>query len=362
MSLNAPEMDSVDVDVEAVMAEAMTETAEAPAPAVTDDATEAPDAPVEAEADAPEGDDPPEAPEAVAEPPAALEPFTFKAFKQDYEVPGLRFDKGKNAIVVEDPRGLDRLRQMLSHGREWEARGRQELVQLRKENTLLREQPVAEIEQAKTYLAEVQALMEMPVEELAEWVMNARQHWPVMQAKAERAYAERLMAQAQAAQQPPEPDVEQVVSEAQQGAEALVSELLTNQPWANPEIAAELTEFLSDPRTMDQWVLRANRDLPDMGIRAGQYVANWDAAREIVDRLTKPYRRAHEQTATVQQRAAQTTKVAQQNAAALATAKKPAPKPAPTAATPASTPTKAQSRSDLMAEVWNVWKEQQRQR
>ena len=356
MSVNAPE-ESVDVDMETALAEAFAPEAEP----TTDDATEAPDAPVATETDADEGVDAPDAPEAVTEPPAELEPFTFKAFKQDYEVPGLRYDKGKNAIVVDDARGLDRLRQMLSHGREWEARGRQELVALRKENTLLREQPVAEIEQAKTYLAEVQALMEMPVEELAEWVMNARSHWPVMQAKAERAYAERLMAQAQAAQQPPEPDVEQVIEEAQSGAAALVSELLTNQAWANPDIAAELTEFLSEPRTLDQWVLRANRDLPDMGIRAGQYVANWDAAREIVDRMTKPYRRAHEQTATVQQRAAQTTKVAQQNAAALATAKKPAPKPAPTAAKPA-TPAKPQSRSDLMAEVWNVWKEQQRQR
>ena len=153
MSLNAPEMDSVDVDVESVMAEAMTETAAESAPVETDDTVEASDAPVEAAEDAGEGEDAPTAPEAVAEPPAELEPFTFKAFKQDYEVPGLRFDKAKNAIVVEDPRGLDRLRQMLSHGREWEARGRQELVQLRKENTLLREQPVAEIEQAKAYLA-----------------------------------------------------------------------------------------------------------------------------------------------------------------------------------------------------------------
>lgn len=361
MSLNAPETDSVDVDLNDALAEAF-----APEPEQTDApdaATEAPDAPVEAETDAPEGEGADAPADAPTEPPAAeLEPFTFKAFKQDYEVPGLRFDKAKNAIVVDDPRGLDRLRQMLSHGREWEARGRQELVQLKKENTLLREQPVAEIEQAKAYLAEIQTLMEMPVEELAEWVMNARSQWPVMQAKAERAYAERLMAQAQAAQQPPEPDVEQVVEAAQQGAADLVQELLQGQAWANPEIAAEITEYLSDPRTMDQWVLRANRDLPEHGLRAGQYVANWDTAREIVDRMTKPYRRAHEQTATVQQRAAQTTKVAQQNAAALATAKKPAPKPAPTAAKAAAPAAKPQSRSDLMAEVWNVWKEQQRQR
>jgi hypothetical protein len=349
-------MDSVDVDVDTMMADAMAETADAPGADASE--ADAPDAPA-----APEGEGPADAgaPDVAAEVPP--EPFTFKAFKQDYEVPGLRFDKAKNAIVVDDPRGLDRLRQMLSHGREWEARGRQELVQLRKENTLLREQPVAEIEQAKAYLAEIQQLMEMPVEDLAEWVMQARQHWPVMQAKAERAYAERLMAQAQAAQQPPEPDVEQVVEEARAGAEALVQDILQGQPWANPDIAAELTEFLQDPRTMDQWVLRANRDLPDMGIRAGQYVANWDAVRELVDRMTKPYRRAHEQTATVQQRAAQTTKVAQQNAAALATARKPAPKPAPPAAAkPTPAPTRPQSRAELMSEVWSVWKEQQRQR
>ena len=327
---------------------------------------------VAAEADAPAldaGDDTAESEAADGEgataPPVettpSYEPFTFRAFKQEYEVPGLAFDRRTNAIVAETPQALERVKQMLAQGREWEARGRQELVQLRKENAALREQPVAELEHAKVYLQEFQRLMDMPVEELAQWLMEARTQWPVMQAKAERAYAERLMSQAQAAAAPPEPDVEMVVEQANAGAEGLVQELLQGQPWAHPDIAAEVTEYLQDPRVMDQWVLRAKRDMPEIGVRAGQYVADWDTARAMVDRLLNPYRRAHAQTATVQQRAAQTTKIAQQNAARLAQSAPVKKAPAAPSTKPAA-PVKPASRSELMADVWQTWKEVNRPR
>lgn len=313
-----------------------------------------------------EGDETGEAPAEVvdttppADAPPPPEPFTFKAFKQDYEVPGLAFDRATNAIVVQDPRGLDRLRQMLSHGREWEARGRQELVQLKRENETLRSQPHAELEHAKAYLAEFDALMGLDDESFLQRALLLKQQYPLLQAKAERAYAERVREQAAQMSRPPEPDVEVVMSEAQQGAQALVQELLQDQPWATPEIAAELTEYLQEPASLNQWIVRANRDLPEYGLRAGQYAADWDTARKLADRLLNPYRRAHDQvrtqTATVQQRAAETTKVARQNAAVLAQAKpaaKPAPKTTPTPP-PASA---ASSRSALMKDVWKTWQE-----
>lgn len=334
---------------------------------LTDDAPET-DAPEAVTDDAP-ADDADAAPEAVAEaateppsePAPEPEPFTFKAFKQDYEVPGLKFDKATNSIRVDDPRGLERLKQMLSHGREWEARGRQELVQLRKENDTLKTQPHYEVESAKTYMAEMEKAMNLPREDALALFAAMYDQYPLMQAKAERAYAERLIEHQRMASAPPEPDVETVVQEAQAGAAELVQQMLANQPWANPDVATELTEYLSDPRTLDQYVARATRDMPELGIRAGQYVADWDRARELAERLAKPYRTAHERTATVQQQAAQTTKIAQQNAARLAQS---APAKKAVAAPPAKTPPreKPASRSELMADVWSTWKDVQRAR
>ena len=108
-------------------------------------------------------------------------------------------------LTVQDDRGLERMKQLLSHGREWEARGRQELVALRKESQQLREQPHAEIEQAKVYMQEFEAMMTMEPEQLWQFISEARTNYPLMQAKAERAYAERLMDQARTANAPPEP-------------------------------------------------------------------------------------------------------------------------------------------------------------
>lgn len=348
------------VDVDAMMQAAMTETDD---DAAADDSAATPDdEPTEAavgEADAPAGEVAP-----PHETTPTYEPFTFKAFKQDYEVPGARFNRTTGTIEFQDERALLRMRQVLSQGREWEATGREDLAKARRELDTLRDQPHAEIEQAKVYLEEFQRLMELPVEDLAQWLMDARTQWPVMQAKAERAYAERLVQHAQAQHQAPEPDVDRVVEQAQSGAVELVQQMLQDQPWATPDIAQEIAEYLHDPRVMDQWVLRAKRDLPEHGVRAGQYVADWDTARALADRMVNPYRRAHAHSATVTQHAAQNTKIAQQNAASLAQAKPKARPAVPVAAASASKPaaSRTSSRAALMQEVWDVWKDTQRQR
>lgn len=358
MSENAPVLDTVDVteELDATMAELdAPETDDAPEADPQDDASDEPEAVAEGADAEPVTDTPPE-------PVAAPEPFTFKAFKQDYEVPGLLFDKAKNAIVVDDPRGLDRLRQMLSHGREWEARGRQELVTLRKENETLKTQPHYEVESAKTYMAEMERAMNLPRDEAVALFAAMYDQYPLMQAKAERAYAERLIQHQQQLSAPTEPDIEQVAEEARTGASELIQQMLGHQPWASPDVLAELTEYLHDPRTLDQYVARATRDLPEHGIRAGQYVADWDRARELVDRMTKPYRTAHERTATVTQQAAQLTKTAQQNTAKLAQAKPVAGK-RPAAPPPSRDAAKRpQSRAELMSDVWATWKDVNRPR
>ena len=252
---------------------------------------------------------------------APSEPFAFNAFKQRNELPGLAWNPQTRSITVQDDRGLERMKQLLSHGREWEARGRQELVALRKESQQLREQPHAEIEQAKVYMQEFEAMMQMEPEQLWQFISEARTNYPLMQAKAERAYAERLMDQARTANAPPEPDVEMVLDQAQNGAAELVQELLQDQTWATPQLSAKVTQYLSDPRVLDQWVLRARRDLPDQGLRAGQYVANWDRARELVAEYTEPYRDAHGQRTQAARQLQTTQTVARSNAAAMSRAK-----------------------------------------
>ena len=336
-------VDEIDLDVDAALgsdAELQTPT--------TDDAPD----------DAPESvPSPDEGPEAVAEPVAPPEPFAFNAFKQRQEMPGLVWDPKSKSITVQDDRGLERMKQLLSHGREWEARGRQELLALRKESQQLREQPHAEIEQAKVYMQEFEAMMQMEPEQLWQFISEARTNYPLMQAKAERAYAERLMDQARTANAPPEPDVELIAEQAQSGAAELVQEILQDQTWATPQLSAKVSAYLSDPRIMDQWVLRARRDLPDQGLRAGQYVANWDRARELVAEYTEPYRDAHGQR-TAAARALQTTQsAAQRNAASLSRAKSPAAS-APAKSSPPTAP--RQRPQDVVSDAMKVWREMNR--
>jgi hypothetical protein len=294
----------------------------------------------------------------VEEPPT---PFAFRAFQQDYPIQGTRFSEKDLTLKFEDPRALQRVKQMLSHGREWEARGRQELTSLRRENEQLRQQPVAEIEQAKTYLDEFGKLMAMAPEELWAFCQDAQRQWPLVQAKAERAYAERLKEQVSTAQQPPEPDVDVLIEEVQSTAAELVQDYLQNQPWATPQVAEKLTTYLQNTRTINQYVGRAIRDIPEFGIARGQYAADWNTARKLLDEMTEPYRDAHSRYAAQQTAASaklqQTTKIAVQNAASLAQAKKPA-----AAKPPAAPPQKASRnfKDDLMADLDREWREMQR--
>lgn len=336
-------VDEIDLDVDAALgsdAELQTPT--------TDDAPD----------DAPESvPSPDEGPEAVAEPVAPPEPFAFNAFKQRQEMPGLVWDPKSKSITVQDDRGLERMKQLLSHGREWEARGRQELLALRKESQQLREQPHAEIEQAKVYMQEFEAMMQMEPEQLWQFISEARTNYPLMQAKAERAYAERLMDQARTANAPPEPDVELIAEQAQSGAAELVQEILQDQTWATPQLSAKVSAYLSDPRIMDQWVLRARRDLPDQGLRAGQYVANWDRARELVAEYTEPYRDAHGQRTAAARDLQTTQSAAQRNAASLSRAKSPAAS-APAKSSPPTAP--RQRPQDVVSDAMKVWREMNR--
>lgn len=331
------------------------------------------DEPAEAPAAAPEG----AAPEATAgaiatgnATPAASAPepfpFAFKAENQWRAVPGTTWDPQRGTITVGSVEALEQLQKYLGMGFKYEAVTKPELFALRRQVGQLQQQASAEVEQAKVYLAEWKRMMEMPEEELAAFVLAARQEWPRIEARAERAVAERLLEQARAAQAPPEPDVESIVEEARTGAAQLVQEALHGQPWATPEVARELVEYLQDVQQMDQWVLRAARDFPEMGVRAGQYVANWDTARAMLDRLTAGYRRAYGQLAQQQQQQAArvqaTSRVAAANAAAVAQAAtgKASTRPPARAAAPARTAKPSaparQTKDDIIQEAFAQWR------
>lgn len=327
------------------------------------------------------GDDPAGPPEAAlqgaapaaaaagarAAPPREAMPFAFKAENQWRAVPGTQWDPERGAITVQSVEALEQLQKYLGMGFKYEQVTKPELFALRRHVGQLQQQTTAEVEQAKVYLAEWKRMMEMPEEELAAFVLSARQEWPRIEARAERAVAERLLEAARAAQAPPEPDVESIVEEARTGAAQLVQEALHGQRWATPEVARELVEYLQDVQQMDQWVLRAARDFPEMGVRAGQYVANWDTARAMLDRLTAGYRRAYGQLAQQQQQQAArvqaTSRVAAANAAAVAqasTGRAPARPPAKAAPAPASRRPAAaarQTKDDIIAEAFAQWRQ-----
>lgn len=330
------------------------------------------------EADGGGGDDPAGPPEAAlqgAAPAAGTPadtpardpfPFAFKAENQWRAVPGTQWDAERGTITVQSVEALEQLQKYLGMGFKYEQVTKPELFQLRRQVTQLQQQASVEVEQAKNYLGEWKRMMELPEEELLAFVLGARQEWPRIEARAERAVAERLLEQARAAQAPPEPDVEAIVEEARTGAAQLVQEALQGQPWATPDVRRELVEYLQDVQQMDQWVLRAARDLPEMGVRQGQYVANWDTARAMLDRLTAGYRRAYGQLAQQQQQQAArvqaTSRVAAANAAAVAqasTGRAPARGPAKAAPAPARrpSPAKPQTKNDIIAEAFSQWRE-----
>lgn len=286
----------------------------------------------------------------AVEPPT---PFAVNVWGQPYQLPGSTFDAKNRAIAFASDKDFDRARQLLTKGREFETRGRQEIQQLRSELQRRDSEPDEEKVQAQVYLNEFRALMTMSEQELYDFCTNARMNWPKIEAKADRAYAERLREQARTANQPPEPDREALVEEATRGASQFIQSTLGNEAWATPEVRDELTTILSNPRMLSQFVYRTDRDVPEYGVRAGQWVADWDRAGELLAELQKPYQRAATATQAATQRVQTTQAVAQTNARALARAKPTTPPVAPhkKAAPPRQRP------QDVVKDAMSVWRE-----
>lgn len=321
----------------------------------TDDA-----APVDATEDAPpaeDGDDPSEPPPepptpsaSAATPPAPTTeppaPFTVTVHGQQHAIPGLTLDKAANAFRFADDRTFARVQNLLTKGREWETRGRQELHATRRELEATKAARTEREAQAEAYLSEWRKLMELPDEQFLAFAQAARQEWPRVQAQAERAVAEQKLAEAQRLQQPPEPDPESLLEQAQEGAEQFVRRMVAAEPWADPQTQQALVQWMQSPSVLGQFVYRAPQDVPQHGIRQGQWVADWDRARELLVQYANPLVVAYQarQTAAPVAQATGATastgtpRAAQQNARVLATAGRargPAPAPrVPNGSTP----------------------------
>jgi vacuolar-type H+-ATPase subunit H len=244
---------------------------------------------------------------------------------------------------------------LLTKGREFETRGRLEIQALRQELQRRESEPDEEKVQAQVYLQEFRALMTMSEQELYDFCTNARMNWPKIEAKAERTYAERLHQQARTANQPPEPDREALVEEATRGVSQFIQSSLANENWATSEVRDELATILSNPRLLSQFVYRTDRDIPEYGVRAGQWVADWDRAGELLADLQKPYQRAATATQAATQRVQTTQAVAQTNARALARAKPTTPPVAPKKTAPPR-----QRPQDVVKDAMAVWRDMNR--
>jgi len=288
---------------------------------------------------------------ATVQPPTP-QPFGVNVHGQNYAIAGVTFDPAARTLAVADDRTFDRVRQLISKGREYETRGRQELTTAQREVQRVREEVNQETVKSTEYNKVFEQLMTRPIEEVAAMLGEWRTEWPRIQANAQVAYAERMMAQAQQAQQGEAPDVEMVVEQARSGVAEMVEQWLGNQPWASPTSRTELTALMSDVHTLDRFVGRAVRDDPTNGVRAGQYVADWDTARHILEQYARPYVGAHQSSTQAAHRAATTSAVATNNGKALAAAA--AQRPAVAAPKKPATPaTNAKSLSKQLDDDWS---------
>jgi hypothetical protein len=288
-------------------------------------------------------------------------PFSVTVYGQQHAIPGLTWDQKAQALRVADERAFHRVQNLLTKGREWETRGRQELHQTRRQLETVQQTKSETEAQASAYLAEWQKVLSLPEQDFLAFAQAFRQNVPRLEAQAERAAAEQVLAQARQLQEPPEPDPETIIEQAQDGSAELVAQMVRGQPWADPTVTQELARLMQSPSVLGQFVYRAQEDVPQYGVRRGQWVADWDAARQLVVQYAQPYQRAHalaeRKVAEATQRATATAPVAQQNARVLAKA---GAVPAPTTRAPngsRTTPDKAPATTpaDLDRELDAMW-------
>lgn len=285
--------------------------------------------------------------------PSLSQQFGVNVHGQNYALQGVMFDPATRTLSAADDRTFDRVRQLITNGREYETRWRQELTQAQRKAVQIREEVNQETIKSSEYNKTFEQLMTRPIEEVAAMLGEWRTEWPRIQANAQVAYAERMMQQAQTAQQGEAPDVEMVIEQAQNGVAEMVEQVLADQPWATPEAKAELTALMSDVHTLDRFVARAQRDDPQNRIQAGQYVADWDTARQILQQYARPYLGAYQTSSQAAHRATATSAVATNNTKALAAA---AAQRAPSAAPKKSTSAAAKAKS-LSKQLDDDWSE-----
>lgn len=372
--MTAPPLDETpEIETPDVQGIAETEIQSVDAPDVETDETidgaptdsegpEASDASEPAQAAAPE-------PEPVVEP----EPFAVTVRDQAYQLPGVKFDPQNRTLKFEDERAVHRLRQIVKAGREFESQGRHDLARMQHVIEHIKQEKSAEQEAAAEYLAQWQHMMDprLSDEDVFAFIQQARGQWPQIELQAKTKHLERELERAREAPRNdvPEVDVESIVEEAQAGTAQFVQHTLANESWATADVQRELIGLLQDEGMLSQFVFRARQDIPEQNVRRGQWVADWDRAQALLQKLATPYQRAAQKSAAsatqAAQRVKQTQTAATTNAKVLATAR-PAVAAAKAATTSTAAPARPMTRTEHQAHLAkvmeNAWAEARRTR
>lgn len=292
---------------------------------VKDDATEASDTPA-AEA-APETIAPPDpTPEPEPEP----EPLVIKASRKAVTIDGVK--RQKNGLLI-TPDSEKRVTDLLRRGLDAESVLVPENTQLRKALAQAEQATSAREKEFEAMVSQLDAILDGGPDAVVAFLEDYARQRPVLKAKAIEAAAHWKLEQAQRASQP-DPE-EYLDSIAQEARDVIGDRVRTKAQEAGLDKADADALVQRYANRLGAFVVQVPHDMPELGLRAGQYAVNEQALLDElgydvglrVDALTAK-RKA--ETLTKQQQAAKLAADAKaKNAAVMANATKTAAKPNP---------------------------------
>jgi len=292
---------------------------------VKDDATEASDAPA-AEA-APENTAPPEpTPDPEPEP----EPLVIKASRKAVTIDGVK--RQKNGLLI-TPDSEKRVTDLMRRGLDAESVLVPENTQLRKALAQAEQATSAREKEFEAMVSQLDAILDGGPDAVVAFLEDYARQRPVLKAKAIEAAANWKLEQAHRATQP-DPE-EYLDSIAQEARDVIGDRVRTKAQEAGLDKADADALVQRYANRLGAFVVQVPHDMPELGLRAGQYAVNEQALLDElgydvglrVDALTAK-RKA--ETLTKQQQAAKLAADAKaKNAAVMANASKTATKANP---------------------------------
>jgi len=207
-------------------------------------------------------------PEETAQPEAGEYPsFSVRSYGRDYEIPGSMV--GEDGIFIPTP-SVAEVQRLLSQG--LGARDRES--QLRAQIDQVRNEAAAELIQAQKIVGEFDQLRQLYRENpdaVIEWFENVEKNWDLIQANAK---AEMLQAQLEARDAQPSVDEAQAAQAMQDEMDQVLNNAIA-QIGSQPEFRQidqqeMLRRIINAPGILESVFRRAEQDLPEIGVRAGE--------------------------------------------------------------------------------------------